>query len=490
MSMKISYSWRPIEDYRESPQSLAKPELRELASIWEEQQHELERIEGLRSFNERLRREWAIETGLIERVYTLDRGVTQILIERGVDASFIPHGHSGQSADRVVAMIRDHEEAIDGLFDFIRGDRLLTTSYVKELHALLTRHQTTTSGVDSLGRIVDVALLHGEYKHQPNNPKIQNGRLHEYCPPEQVASEMDRLLELHHSHREVAPEVESAWLHHRFTQIHPFQDGNGRVARALATLVLIKARWFPLVIRDLESERTRYLDALEEADRGNLQPMVEVVAAAQKKAFVQALGISGQVLRLTRVELVIRAARDQLARRSQEKRDEWETAKETAAKLLDTARTRFEEVKGELQKETADLISANFWTDSAENGDEKAHYFRWQVIETAKELGYFANGDAYRSWVRLGIQTDSQAQILVSFHATGQEFRGIVGASACFFRRVETEEDDRQIVDLTPLTQDLFQVNYRESPEAAQSRFQDWLENILVAGLEIWRTSL
>ena len=34
-------------------------------------------------------------------------------------------------------------------------------------------------------------------------------------------------------------EVEAAWLHHRFTQIHPFEDGNGRVARALASLVFI-----------------------------------------------------------------------------------------------------------------------------------------------------------------------------------------------------------------------------------------------------------
>lgn len=47
---------------------------------------------------------------------------------------------------------------------------------------------------------------------------------------------------------EVSPEVEAAWLHHRFTQIHPFQDGNGRIARLLASLVFIKAGWFPLVV--------------------------------------------------------------------------------------------------------------------------------------------------------------------------------------------------------------------------------------------------
>ena len=79
MSEEVYHAWRPIEDYPVPPQSLAKPELRQLAGVWAEQRQELEQIEGLHRFNERLKREWAIETGLIERIYTLDRGVTQIL---------------------------------------------------------------------------------------------------------------------------------------------------------------------------------------------------------------------------------------------------------------------------------------------------------------------------------------------------------------------------------------------------------------------------
>ena len=71
-------------------------------------------------------------------------------------------------------MIHDHEMAIDGLFDSIRGDRALTTSYLKELHALLTRHQPTTSAIDSLGN-VDIELILGEYKNQPNNPTRTDG---------------------------------------------------------------------------------------------------------------------------------------------------------------------------------------------------------------------------------------------------------------------------------------------------------------------------
>src|SRR5439155_10088547 len=120
--------------------------------------------------------------------------------------------------------------------------------------------------------------------------------IHEYAPPEQVASEMDRLIELHTAHlaQGVVPETEAAWLHHRFAQIHPFQDGNGRVARCLATLIFLKADWFPLVIT--RDHRERYIDALESADHEDLAGLIRLFATLQKQAFVKALGLSAQVL--------------------------------------------------------------------------------------------------------------------------------------------------------------------------------------------------
>ena len=100
---------------------------------------------------------------------------------------------------------------------------------------------------------------------------------------------MDRLIELHEAHASIPPEVEAAWLHHRFTQIHPFQDGNGRIARALATLVFVKAGWVPLVVRNEECDR--YFDALGLADRGDLGNLVKLFAGLQKDGFLKALGL-------------------------------------------------------------------------------------------------------------------------------------------------------------------------------------------------------
>ena len=84
----------------------------------------------------------------------------------------------------------------------------------------------------------------GGWKSLPNNPRRADGRIHEYCPPEHVAAEMDRLISMHQSHvvRDAPRDVAATWLHHRLTQIHPFQGGNGRVARRLAGLVPTIAR--------------------------------------------------------------------------------------------------------------------------------------------------------------------------------------------------------------------------------------------------------
>jgi len=77
---------------------------------------------------------------------------------------------------------------------------------------------------------------------------------------------MDRLIAMHleHDQQGVPPEIEAAWLRHRFSQIHPFQDGNGRVARALASLVFIKAGSFPLTVTG--DDRNRYIGCLQIAD--------------------------------------------------------------------------------------------------------------------------------------------------------------------------------------------------------------------------------
>lgn len=125
-------------------------------------------------------------------------------------------------------MLKDQKDSFDGLFDFIKGNRQLTISYIKELHASLLRSQETAEGRDMVGRSFNIPIIKGDWRKRENFP-VRDGIKYVYCYPEHVQSEMDRLLQIHNHHIQtgVSSEVQAAWLHHRFTQIHPFQDGNG-----------------------------------------------------------------------------------------------------------------------------------------------------------------------------------------------------------------------------------------------------------------------
>ena len=293
---EVAHRWRPIEDLPSGWQDLADADLHRLVADWTMIREIPGSAAAIAEFNERLKREWAIETGLIERVYTLTRGITEVLIEHGLREELIPSSATDRDPALVLDMLQAHAAAVDGLFDFVTRERQLSTSYIKELHAVLLAHQETASGRDIFGRRVEMPLIRGDYKKRPNNPVRPDGRVHEYCPAEQVAPEMDRLLTMHleHGERGVPPEVEGAWLHHRFVQIHPFQDGNGRVARALATLVMIRAHWFPLVVTD--AGRAEYIGALEVADAGDLQPLVGLFSGIQRRTFAGAIDAARGVI--------------------------------------------------------------------------------------------------------------------------------------------------------------------------------------------------
>src|SRR5947209_7919004 len=281
-------AWEPLTDLPEDWSALTDGELKPLLQFWNDQRADLEQSGALATFSQRLAREWSIETGQIEGIYNIDRGITETLIERGIRADLIPSEPGQRPPEIIAAIIQDHLDALEGLFQFIKGDRALTKGYIHELHAGLLHHQDTTTVQDQFGKFFSAQLLKGRYKERANNPRRPDGSIHQYAPPEQVDSEMEQLLHLHseHEHQGVPVEVEAAWLHHRFTHIHPYQDGNGRVARALASLIFMKAGWFPVVVT--RDDRARYIEALEIADEGDLKFLITFFVDLQKRALFQA----------------------------------------------------------------------------------------------------------------------------------------------------------------------------------------------------------
>jgi hypothetical protein len=177
------YEWKSIIDLPENWEELQNPELYSLASVWKEQHAQLTESRSVKEFNERLLREWSIETGILERLYTIDRGTTQLLIEQGFDASLITHGATNVPVGELIAVIKDHRDAIEGLFDFVGSRRTLSLNYIKQLHQVITRNQKYVEGKDQFGNIVQMEVQRGEWKKWANNPTRPDGLIHEYCPP-------------------------------------------------------------------------------------------------------------------------------------------------------------------------------------------------------------------------------------------------------------------------------------------------------------------
>jgi hypothetical protein len=73
---------------------------------------------------------------------------------------------------------------------------------------------------------------------------------------------------------EEAPE-KIAFMHKEFERIHPFLDGNGRTGRLLLNLIFLRLGWPPAII--FKNQRTKYMDALDKADRGDCSGLAELL---------------------------------------------------------------------------------------------------------------------------------------------------------------------------------------------------------------------
>lgn len=279
--------WKPLEGMPEGAEHWGNAQYRGLEGRWLDLRSRMKAGDPADRFVEawlaERNRAFAIETGQIEGLYTLKRGVTEQLIAEGF--SGVVGAHTLESVDdlTIKGLLEDQTAACEMVWQDVADGRGLTSSGLKGWHALLTRHQETVAGLTVVGgkvRRVEVPFERkGEWKIAPNNPRRPDGIVHEYCPPEHVDSEMDRLLSIYNDEvvpRQYPVEVEAAWLHHRFVRTHPFQDGNGRVSRLLMAYVYVRRNLPPPIITAVA--KPAYIAVLEEADKGDLRAFVDRIA--------------------------------------------------------------------------------------------------------------------------------------------------------------------------------------------------------------------
>lgn len=136
------------------------------------------------------------------------------------------------NVDDIVETV-NHFRCLDYIID--HAEEPLSESLIKRLHLLL---KTGTS--DSQKEWFAV----GDYKRLPN----EVGGI-ETCPPQEVHREMKNLISnYNHCKKKVLEHILD--FHVRFEQIHPFQDGNGRVGRLLMFKECLANGIVPFIITD------------------------------------------------------------------------------------------------------------------------------------------------------------------------------------------------------------------------------------------------
>lgn len=147
-------------------------------------------------------------------------------------------------------------------------DKPLTEYFIRVLHQTMLRDDYTVYRQLPGGETTSYVVHAGCYKTRPNSVITPTGERFEYASPEETAALMTDLVSWYN---QVAAEgklssVELAALfHYRYIRIHPFEDGNGRIARLLMNYILFKYGYPMIVIRS--KNKKAYLDALHKVDQ-------------------------------------------------------------------------------------------------------------------------------------------------------------------------------------------------------------------------------
>lgn len=224
--------------------------------------------EHKRKLEDKYRLEWNFNSNHIEG-NTLTYGQTQMLLFKGVATG----DHEKQEYDEMEA----HDVAIAMVRGWSKdGDRDISEADLRQLNKVILVKPFWKEAITEDGQPTRKKIIPGEYKTSPNSVMLKNGQLHYYASPEETPAKMEELFKWYKQNGDIKPLIRAAVVHHEMTQIHPFDDGNGRVARLWANFILLKAGFPPLIIRVENKEK--YLMTLGQADAGDLEPFVSFLA--------------------------------------------------------------------------------------------------------------------------------------------------------------------------------------------------------------------
>lgn len=211
----------------------------------------------LKRLREQLIADWTYNSNAIEG-NTMTLRETKMVIEDGLTIG-------GKSLAEHLEAI-NHKEAIEYVYDLVQSNSIITERELRDIHSIILRK------IDNhyAGKYRDIQVRITGSKHTPpdalNLPQIMHDFVTKY---------------LVHPQGHAIEQAASAHFH--LVSIHPFVDGNGRTARLLMNLILMKHGFPPSII--LKNDRRKYYNVLEKGHSGNLEDFIFFVARSLERTF-------------------------------------------------------------------------------------------------------------------------------------------------------------------------------------------------------------
>lgn len=205
----------------------------------------------------KFRLEWNYHSNHIEG-NTLTYGETELLLIFG--------DTKGNHTWREYEEMKAHDVAIAHVREMANETRGLVEKDIRDFNKLILKESFWKEATTREGEATRIEIIPGQYKTQPNKVKTATGDTFSFADPLDVPSRIQDYLKIVNQGITSAEIllVQLAKIHHEFLLIHPFDDGNGRVARLLLNYVLMKNGYPPIIIRT--EQKKEYLAALRRAD--------------------------------------------------------------------------------------------------------------------------------------------------------------------------------------------------------------------------------
>lgn len=191
---------------------------------------------------------------------TLTYGQTEILLMFGkiVGEADVRDVHEMTASNVGLKMMK--EEAL-------LKETPLTQHFIRTLHKTLLREDYTVYRTLPGGVQTSYVIHAGQYKTRPNSVITRYGDRFEYATPEETPALMSDLVDWYNDAEKsgkFTPIELAAIFHYRYIRIHPFEDGNGRIARLMVNYILTRHDYPMIVVRS--RKKKEYLEALHRAD--------------------------------------------------------------------------------------------------------------------------------------------------------------------------------------------------------------------------------